>query len=110
MRYITFKEVGIYFVMAAGQLGISDGTGKGTVRLWVKQNGEDIANSNTQQTILPGFTAVLVCQGVAEIKSGDKLELAFSASKAGEKLGLIASKPTGEPAIPSMIFSLIKVD
>lgn len=107
---ITFKEAGTYFVMAAGQVGSTDGKGKGTVRLWVKQNGEDVANSNTEQTIHPGFTAVLVCQGVAEIKAGDKLELAFSVSKAGEKLGLIASKPAGEPAIPSMIFSAFKVD
>ena len=107
---ITFKEAGTYFVMAAGQVGSADGNGKGTVRLWARQNGEDVANSNTEQTILPGFTAVLVCQGVAEIKAGDKLELAFSVSKAGEKLGLIASKPKGEPAIPSMIFSAFKVD
>ena len=107
---ISFKEAGTYFVMAAAQVGSADGTGKGSVRLWVRQNGEDVANSNTEQTILPGFTAVLVCQGVAEIKSGDKLELAFSVSKAGEKLGLIASKPKGEPAVPSMIFSAFKVD
>ena len=107
---ITFKEPGVYFVMAAGQVGSADGKGKGTVRLWVKQNGQDVANSNTEQTILPGFTSVLVCQGVAEIKAGDKIELAFSASKGGEKLGLIASKPKNEPAVPSMIFSAFKVD
>lgn len=59
---VTFKEAGTYFVMAAGQVGSADGKGKGSVRLWVKQNGENVANSNTEQTILPGFTAVLVCQ------------------------------------------------
>ena len=107
---ITFKEAGTYFVMAAGQVGSADGKGQGAVRLWVKQNGEDVANSNTEQTILPGFTSVLVCQGVAEVKAGDKLALAFSVSKAGEKLGLIASKPKNEPAVPSMIFSAFKVD
>src|SRR4029077_13531012 len=64
---------------------------------------------NTEQTITGGFTAVLVCQGVAEIKAGDKLELAFSVSKSGEGLGLIASKPKGEPGVPSMIFSAFKV-
>ena len=102
---ITFKDAGTYFVMAAAQVGSAEGTGKGTVRLWTKQNGKDVDNSNTEQTIEPGFTAVLVCQGVAEIKAGDKLELAFSVSKAGEGLGLIASKPKGEPIVPSMIFS-----
>ena len=44
-------------------------------------------NSNTEQTIVDGFTAVLVCQGVAEIKAGDKLELVFSVSKPGEGTG-----------------------
>jgi hypothetical protein len=107
---ITFKDSGTYFVMAAGQVGSTDANGKGTVRLWMRQNGKDVDNSNTEQTILPGFTAVLVCQGVAEIKAGDKLELAFSVSKEGEGLGLIASKPKGEAAVPSMIFSAFKVD
>ncbi len=106
---ITFAESGTYFVMAAAQVGSTDGKGKGTVRLWMRQNGEDVSNSNTEQTITPGFTAVLVCQGVAEIKAGDKLELAFSASKGSSGLGLIASKPKGEPSVPSMIFSAFKV-
>ncbi len=106
---ITFSEAGTYFVMAAAQVGSADGKGKGSVRLWMRQNGEDVANSNTVQTITTGFTAVLVCQGVAEIKAGDKLELAFSVSKEGEGLGLIASKPPAEPGVPSMIFSAFKV-
>jgi hypothetical protein len=107
---ITFQEAGTYFLMAAAQLGSSDGYGKGTVRLWMRQNGQDVGNSNTEQTIVDGFTAVLVCQGVAEIKAGDKIELVFSTSKPGQKLGLIASKPKGEPAVPSMIFSAFKAD
>lgn len=107
---ITFKEAGTYFVMAAAQVGSSSGTGKGNIRLWMRQNGTDISNSNTEQTILPGFTAVLCCQGVAEIKAGDSLDLAFSVSTGGEKLGLIATTPQGEPAVPSMIFSAFKAD
>lgn len=107
---ITFKEAGTYFVMAAAQVGSASGSGKGSVRLWVRQNGADVANSNTEQMILPGFTAVLCCQGVAEIKAGDKLELMFSVSTGGEKLGLLASTPKGEPAVPSMIFSAFKAD
>ena len=105
---ITFKEAGTYFVMAAAQVGSTAAKGKGTVRLWMRQNGQDVANS--EQTINAGFTAVLVCQGVAEIKAGDKLEVAFSASTGGEGLGLIASKPKGEPVVPSVIFSTFKVD
>ena len=107
---VTFKEAGTYFVMAAAQVGSTFPKGTGTVRLWMCQNGKDVDNSNTEQSITPGFTAVLVCQGVAEIKAGDKLELAFSVSKAGEGLGLLATKPKNEAAVPSMIFSAFKVD
>ena len=106
---VTFKEAGTYFMMAAAQVGSAEANGKGTVRMWMRQNGQDVGNSNTEQTIAKGFTAVLVCQGVAEIKAGDKFEVAFSVSSGGEGLGLIVSKPKGEPVVPSMIFSAFKV-
>ena len=99
---VTLPEAGTYFVIAAGQVGSTTG-GKGTVRLWMRQNGKDVDNSNTAQAVEGGFTAVLVCQGVVEAKAGDKLELAFSATPADQGLGLIVKKPAGEPAIPSMI-------
>ena len=102
---VTIKEAGSYFLMAAGQIG---GAGKGTVRLWMRQNGKDVDNSNTEQTIDNGSTSVIVCQGVTKCKAGDTIELAFSASTPG--LSLVFSKPANEPAIPSMIFSAVKVD
>jgi hypothetical protein len=107
---VTFNEAGTYFVMAAAQVGSTEANGQGTVRMWMRQNGQDVGNSNTEQSIAAGFTAVLVCQGVAEIKAGDKLEMAFSVSSGGEGLGFIASKPKGEPVVPSVIFSAFKVD
>ena len=82
--------------------------GKGAVRLWLRQNGKDVDNSNTEQTVAGKYTAVLVCQGVGEVKAGDKLQLFQSAQ--GTSVGMIASTPKGEPVIPSMIFSLLKVD
>ena len=107
---ITFNEAGAYFVIAAAQVGSVNGKGKGSLRLWMRMNGQDVPNSNTEQTIVPGFTAVLVCQGVGEVKAGDRLELVYSVSAAAEQLGLIASKPAGEPLVPSMIFTAFKVD
>ena len=107
---ITFGENGAYFMMAAAQVGSAGGKGRGRVRLWFRLNGQDVPNSNTEQTVYPGFTAVLVCQGVGEVKAGDKLEVVYCASSATETLGLIASRPKGEPAVPSMIFTAFKVD
>jgi hypothetical protein len=108
MGTVTIKQAGTYFVVAAGQAGSTDGSGKGSARLWLRQNGKDVDNSNTEQTISPKYTAVLVCQGVGEVKQGDKLQLCQSAR--GSSVGMIASKPKGEPIVPSMIFSLVKVD
>ncbi len=106
---VTIKEDGAYFVMAAGQAGSNSG-GRGNIRLWMRVNGKDVDNSNTEQSIEPGFSAVLVCQGVSEFKAGDKIELYYSVSKAGEGLGFLATTPKGEPCIPSMIFSAFKLE
>ena len=105
---ITVKKAGFYFVIAAGQVGSASGNGKGSVRLWMRQNGKDVDNSNTEQTVGNKYTAVLVCQGIGEVKAGDTLQLVQSSSVTGA--GLVVSKPKGEPVVPSMIFSLLKVD
>ena len=85
---VTVPEDGVYFVVAAGQIGTKSGV-KGTVRLWLRQNGKDVDNSNTEQAIANGFTAVLVCQGVMECKAGDKVELLQSTSGTGLGLCLV---------------------
>jgi hypothetical protein len=103
---VRFNETGAFFVMAAAQVG---GKGKGLVRMWMRLNGKDIDNSNTEQMIFdPSFTAVLVCQGVAEVKRGDRIEVVFSGSDQG--IGLVVKKPTGEPVVPSVIFSGWRID
>jgi hypothetical protein len=59
---VTVKKAGTYFVVAAGQVGSSGGSGQGSDRLWLRQNGKDVDNSNTEQTVTPKYTAVPVCQ------------------------------------------------
>jgi hypothetical protein len=54
----------------------------------------------------PAFTTVLVSQGLAELKKGDKVEAVFSGTVPG--VGLIVRKPAGEPVVPSIIFSAYK--
>jgi hypothetical protein len=103
---IRVNENGAFFLMAAAQVG---GKGKGLVRMWMRVNGKDVDNSNTEQLISdPSFTAVLVCQGVAELKRGDRVEVVFSGSEPG--IGLVVKKPGGEPAVPSIIVSGWRID
>ncbi|CAF3817222.1 unnamed protein product [Adineta steineri] len=104
---IEFEESGTYFVMAAAQCGSDENDGIGDVHLWMKLNGKDIANSNTIQTVNKD-TAVLVCQTAMVIQAGDKLEMIFSTDVTSGTLGLVASKPHKESAVPSMIVSVFK--
>jgi hypothetical protein len=103
---VRVNENGAFFLMAAAQVG---GKGKGLIRMWMRQNGKDIDNSNTEQYISdPSATTVLVCQGVAELKRGDRIEVVFSGSD--PSVGLVVKKPTGEPVVPSIIFSGWRID
>ena len=103
---VIIGEDGAYFVVAAIQVG---GKVKGTVRLWLRQNGKDVDNSNCEQVIPdPAFTTVMVSQGIVEAKKGDKIEAAYSGSVPG--IGLIVKKPSGEPVVPSIIFSAFKLN
>ncbi len=103
---VRVNENGAFFIIAAAQVG---GKGKGLVRMWMRVNGKDVDNSNTEQLIAdPSFTAVLVSQGVAELKRGDRVEVVFSGSEPG--VGLVVKKPTGEPVVPSIIFSGWRID
>jgi hypothetical protein len=101
---VTILKAGDYFVIGAAQVG---GSTAGNIYLWVRQNGKDVADSNSIQNIpSPAFTTVLVSQGEMTFKAGDVIEFMYAASAPG--LGLIATKPANMPAVPSMIFSIFK--
>ena len=103
---VTIRTDGAYFLMAAAQVG---GKVAGSVRLWFRVNGKDVVNSNTEQVIPDAsFTAVLVSQGVQMLRESDTVEVVYSGSAPG--LGLIVKKPEGEPVVPSIIFSVFKVN
>ena len=108
---IIVKTAGVYFVVAAVQVGKESGDAGDYMDVWVKQNGKDVDNSGCRQVIHdPKFTTVMVCQGIAECKVGDVLQVAIAASTAGKGIGIKAIKPQGEPVIPSIIFSMYKIN
>ncbi|CAF1354496.1 unnamed protein product [Adineta steineri] len=104
---MEFEESGTYFVMAAAQVGSDEDNGIGDVRMWLRLNGEDMADSNTIQTVEKD-TAVLVCQTAVELKSGDKLEVVLATDVTEGTLGVVATKPHKEAAVPSIIVSVFK--
>ena len=107
---VTIRKTGLYFVIAAGQVGSAKkDTQGGYLDLWLIRNGKPVANSNTRQSVLTGTdTAVLVSQAAMELTAGDTLSLGFRVSDPNQGLGLIATPSTAEePGIPSMIFSVV---
>jgi hypothetical protein len=105
---VDIAATGNYFIMAAIQVG-GNGTATGKVAVWLRVNGKDVDNSNAEQSVLePKFTAVLVSQGVNSLKKGDKVEVMYAGTTPG--VGIVYSKPADQPAVPSIIFSLFKLD
>ena len=73
-------------------------------------NGKDVANSNVQLCQDAGSRAkdVIVSQGIVPLAAGDALEVMMSANNPAAKLCIEAIQPSGEPLVPSIIFSMIK--
>jgi len=102
---LTIQRDGFFNISAAAQVG---GTGTGDVYMWMRVNGKDVPDSNSQQTIpVAKFTAVLVAQTGMELKKNDVVEFVISATAPG--LGIIASKPANMPGVPSIIFSIFEL-
>jgi hypothetical protein len=102
---LTILRDGFFNISAAAQVG---GSGTGDVYMWMRVNGKDVPDSNSQQTIpTPKFTAVLVAQTGMELKKNDVVEFVISATAPG--LGIVAFKPANMPAVPSIIFSIFEL-
>lgn len=108
---VVIKEEGVYFMVAAIQVGKEKGDGADDyIDVWMKQNGKDVDNSGCRQSLKDSkFTTVLVCQGIAECKAGDKFNVVISSNAVDHGVGIIKIAPKGEPAIPSIIFSIYKI-
>ncbi|HEV2968745.1 MAG TPA: hypothetical protein VGY55_02075 [Pirellulales bacterium] len=108
---ITIKTEGVYFMVAAIQVAKEKGDADDYIDVWMKQNGKDVDNSGCRQIIKdPNFTTVLVCQGIAECKAGDKFNVVISSNSPDNGVGIVKIAPKGEPAIPSIIFSIFKIN
>jgi len=106
---VIIQQDGVYFILTAAQVGATSLAAKGWLDIWLIKNGEGIPNTNTRMSVDGGSTTdVLVSQAVLSLKAGDKIATGYSAS--GSSLGLIFTQPDNEPAIPSIIFSLLKID
>jgi len=104
---IRIKNSGVYILIAAPQVGRKSGTEDRYIDFWLRKNGTDIANSNVR--VVVGNKAskdVIVNQAMMSFNAGDLINIMMSVEVPDEGLGIEAIHPTGEPLIPSIIFSM----
>jgi len=110
---IIIEEDGVYFILAAGQVGRKSGSLLRFIDLWLRVNNKDLPNTTVRASapasLFVGDTFVLVVQVVMPLKKGDVLNVMLSVNAENEGLGLIVSKPKNEPLIPSIIFTMYKI-
>ena len=108
---IRIKRSGLYFIMAAPQIGRKKGDVSRYVDIWLRKNGEDIANSNIRANLYHGTSKdVIVNQSMIPLFREDEIQVMMSVEVANEGLGLECIKPKGEPVIPSIILSMRMVE
>ena len=107
---VIVNEKGTYLIVAAGQVGKTSGNTTCNVDLWLRQNGEFVANSNTRASInTVNDTIVLVSQAIMPLNQNDTINTIMSVSTPGQGCGLINTAPAAEPNIPAIIFSIVKI-
>jgi len=107
---VVVNKDGSYLIVASGQVGKTSGTTNCNVDLWLKQNNEDVANSNTRYSVnTRNNTVVLVSQAIMPLKVNDTVDTMMSVSATGQGCGLINTAPAAEPDIPAIIFSIVRI-
>ncbi len=104
---IRIKQSGLYFIIAAPQIGRKKGNTSRYVDVWMRKNGEDVPNSNIRANLYHGTSKdVIINQSMIPLSREDEIQVMMSVETGNEGLGLEAIKPKGEPTIPSIILSM----
>ena len=107
---VIINEKGTYLIVAAGQVGKTSGNVLCNVDLWLSQNGEFVANSNTRASVhTVNDTIVLVSQAIMPLNQNDTINTIMSVSAPGQGCGLINTSSPTEPNIPAIIFSIVRI-
>ena len=107
---VIINQDGSYLIVAAGQVGKTSGNTTCNFDLWLSQNGEFVANSNTRASVnTANDTIVLVSQAIMPLKANDTINTVMSVSATNQGCGLINIAAPGEPNIPAIIFSIVRI-
>jgi hypothetical protein len=107
---VIVNQDGTYLIVAAGQVGKTSGNTTCNVDLWLSQNGEFVANSNTRASVnTVNDTIVLVSQAIMPLKANDTINTMMSVSATNQGCGLINIAASDEPNIPAIILSIVRI-
>jgi hypothetical protein len=107
---ITMAKAGIYNIQFSAQLDKTD-SGDDTVQIWLRKNGQNVANTNTETTLVGNNGKhVAAWNFVVQASAGDYYEIAWHSADTAVFINYIAaaSTPT-RPAIPSAIVTVTQV-
>ena len=108
---IMIKQSGMYLIIAAPQIGKAKGTRSRWIDFWVRVNNVDVPHSNIRRVITDSQEKdVIPLNVVMPLNRGDALNIMMSGETEDDGLGIEAIEPDGEPAIPSIIVTILQLD
>ncbi len=112
MSDITVEYPGEYFVMMAPQVGRDSTGGAKWVDFWFRVNDVDVPDSGVRAHLVntADATDVIIMQTLIELNATDHINLMMGVESIGQGLGMHHIDPVGKPDIPSIIFTMYKVN
>ncbi len=108
---IIMKQSGTYLIIAAPQVGKTDGTSNRWIDFWLRVNNVDLTNSNIRRVLTNSQEKdVIPMNVVTDLNKNDILQVMMSAETDNEGIGIEVIEPEGEPTIPSIIVTIVQLD
>ncbi len=108
---IIIKQSGTYLIIAAPQVGKYRGTKSRWLDFWLRVNNVDVANSNIRRVLTDSQEKDVIClNAVTSLNRGDTLNIMMAAESESEGIGIEYIEPDQEPAIPSIIVTIVQLE
>jgi len=106
---IKFTNPGVYDLQFSAQLARAVGSGTENVLIWIRKNGSNISNSNTNVTFAGGTNVrqVAAWNWFLNVAASDYYEIMWSTTSTNI---VLQSDATTTPAIPSVIATVTRID
>jgi len=108
---IIIKQSGMYLIIAGPQVGKNKGTRNRWIDFWIRVNNVDVPNSNIRRVLTDSQEKdVIPLNAVIPLNRGDNMNIMMAAENDSEGIGVECIEPDGEPAIPSIIVTVVQLD